>query len=185
MLWNKCGYSYTGSIIIISSWLKRRIGLLTQTRFYKEKSCQPDLVIWPKKIRSIDILPLQQIRIKVRIVCTKCCMKFSTYNASCQHHTIKYKLPTRNSGIYGYNTCHVHNLAAYILWKLHHVLKVIVQTLCFGLKTSWLCKKCNLMQYFLQRYIKVSAVHVYFLSLIHIWRCRRSYACRSRWSPYH
>ena len=26
---------------------------------------------------------------------------------------------------------------------------------------------------------------VYELSLIHIWRCRRSYACRSRWSPYH
>ena len=25
----------------------------------------------------------------------------------------------------------------------------------------------------------------WFLSLIHIWRCRRSYACRSRWSPYH
>ena len=25
----------------------------------------------------------------------------------------------------------------------------------------------------------------YYLSLIHIWRCRRSYACRSRWSPYH
>ena len=23
------------------------------------------------------------------------------------------------------------------------------------------------------------------LSLIHIWRCRRSYACRSRWWPYH
>ena len=27
--------------------------------------------------------------------------------------------------------------------------------------------------------------YTYFLSLIHIWRCRRSYACRSRWSPYH
>ena len=26
---------------------------------------------------------------------------------------------------------------------------------------------------------------IYHLSLIHIWRCRRSYACRSRWSPYH
>ena len=26
---------------------------------------------------------------------------------------------------------------------------------------------------------------VWKLSLIHIWRCRRSYACRSRWSPYH
>ena len=23
------------------------------------------------------------------------------------------------------------------------------------------------------------------LSLIHIWRCRRRFACRSRWSPYH
>ena len=28
----------------------------------------------------------------------------------------------------------------------------------------------------------VKSIH---LSLIHIWRCRRSYACRSRWSPYH
>ena len=26
---------------------------------------------------------------------------------------------------------------------------------------------------------------VLFLSLIHIWRCRRSTLCRSRWSPYH
>ena len=25
----------------------------------------------------------------------------------------------------------------------------------------------------------------YTLSLIHIWRCRRSTLCRSRWSPYH
>ena len=26
---------------------------------------------------------------------------------------------------------------------------------------------------------------IYHLSLIHIWRCRRSTLCRSRWSPYH
>ena len=26
---------------------------------------------------------------------------------------------------------------------------------------------------------------VSYLSLIHIWRCRRSTLCRSRWSPYH
>ena len=31
--------------------------------------------------------------------------------------------------------------------------------------------------------IKIFAVIV--LSLIHIWRCRRSTLCRSRWSPYH
>ena len=29
------------------------------------------------------------------------------------------------------------------------------------------------------------AGQVYLLSLIHIWRCRRSTLCRSRWSPYH
>ena len=27
--------------------------------------------------------------------------------------------------------------------------------------------------------------HSIYLSLIHIWRCRRSTLCRSRWSPYH
>ena len=37
--------------------------------------------------------------------------------------------------------------------------------------------------------LSISSFSVHFLihclSLIHIWRCRRSYACRSRWSPYH
>ena len=28
-------------------------------------------------------------------------------------------------------------------------------------------------------------VEVTYLSLIHIWRCRRYAVCRSRWSPYH
>ena len=28
-------------------------------------------------------------------------------------------------------------------------------------------------------------VYLHTLSLIHIWRCRRSTLCRSRWSPYH
>ena len=39
--------------------------------------------------------------------------------------------------------------------------------------------------YFYLRFINIS--HFFFtpLSLIHIWRCRRSTLCRSRWSPYH
>ena len=28
-------------------------------------------------------------------------------------------------------------------------------------------------------------VYILYLSLIHIWRCRRYSLCRSRWSPYH
>ena len=33
---------------------------------------------------------------------------------------------------------------------------------------------------------EISALHhCQYLSLIHIWRCRRSTLCRSRWSPYH
>ena len=27
--------------------------------------------------------------------------------------------------------------------------------------------------------------NIEYLSLIHIWRCRRVHGCRSRWSPYH
>ena len=30
-----------------------------------------------------------------------------------------------------------------------------------------------------------SSCYFFFLSLIHIWRCRRRLRCRSRWSPYH
>ena len=32
---------------------------------------------------------------------------------------------------------------------------------------------------------RLEALHHPFLSLIHIWRCRRLDTCRSRWSPYH
>ena len=32
---------------------------------------------------------------------------------------------------------------------------------------------------------KLGTMDVEVLSLIHIWRCRRSTLCRSRWSPYH
>ena len=43
------------------------------------------------------------------------------------------------------------------------------------------CGQCNLRLLS----TKVLQGSVATLSLIHIWRCRRSYACRSRWSPYH
>ena len=33
--------------------------------------------------------------------------------------------------------------------------------------------------------LKKNYSSLYILSLIHIWRCRRSTLCRSRWSPYH
>ena len=36
-----------------------------------------------------------------------------------------------------------------------------------------------------QPYRRCNSQTPYSLSLIHIWRCRRSTLCRSRWSPYH
>ena len=33
--------------------------------------------------------------------------------------------------------------------------------------------------------VSQGSVETLYLSLIHIWRCRRSTLCRSRWSPYH
>ena len=37
----------------------------------------------------------------------------------------------------------------------------------------------------LRRPIPLLLIDDYYLSLIHIWRCRRIERCRSRWSPYH
>ena len=38
---------------------------------------------------------------------------------------------------------------------------------------------------FKQYQFRLVFTYIYMLSLIHIWRCRRSTLCRSRWSPYH
>ena len=45
-------------------------------------------------------------------------------------------------------------------------------------------KNCTIL--FSQQEIRsMECVSAQCLSLIHIWRCRRSTLCRSRWSPYH
>ena len=54
-----------------------------------------------------------------------------------------------------------------LVWKIHYVLFII------GLLISCLEKSTKLL------------ISVLWLSLIHIWRCRRYSLCRSRWSPYH
>ena len=47
----------------------------------------------------------------------------------------------------------------------------------------------NILAFFIETHPKQSqhdvSLQMYYLSLIHIWRCRRSTLCRSRWSPYH
>ena len=46
--------------------------------------------------------------------------------------------------------------------------------------------KIGLPRYFHSLYISfLNCALCFQLSLIHIWRCRRSTLCRSRWSPYH
>ena len=57
-------------------------------------------------------------------------------------------------------------LQIYLKSKFHHLL---IQT--WGRKFNVYC---------INIYYKPS-----YLSLIHIWRCRRYAVCRSRWSPYH
>ena len=59
-------------------------------------------------------------------------------------------------------------------WPLQHALL---------LNQSWYLIYITLILNFCDS-VNSAAYHI-FLSLIHIWRCRRSYACRSRWSPYH
>ena len=49
--------------------------------------------------------------------------------------------------------------------------------------------QCNLVRHVLGNVIRfvlnTDRLTLSCLSLIHIWRCRRSTLCRSRWSPYH
>ena len=54
----------------------------------------------------------------------------------------------------------------------------------FRLWSFWLQKRSKLEK-FRTFHALILDQSVSQLSLIHIWRCRRSYACRSRWSPYH
>ena len=64
----------------------------------------------------------------------------------------------------------------------------------FFLKVHYTSRKCDVLfsqgsvrtvfrwgGHFFHTWVK----HFFLLSLIHIWRCRRSTLCRSRWSPYH
>ena len=56
----------------------------------------------------------------------------------------------------------------------------------FNLMFLHICmnRKTALINCLIVRIIFVCGI-VVFLSLIHIWRCRRDPQCRSRWSPYH
>ena len=56
-------------------------------------------------------------------------------------------------------------------WRPYNVHNV--KTTLYGLQNNVLC---------VLGVIRVAPLD---LSLIHIWRCRRSTLCRSRWSPYH
>ena len=49
-------------------------------------------------------------------------------------------------------------------------------------RKHWLLSKMLALNYSVTHRVRRSYVY---LSLIHIWRCRRIERCRSRWSPYH
>ena len=46
-------------------------------------------------------------------------------------------------------------------------------------------EKSKIQDQFKNYRISLEISGIIFLSLIHIWRCRRLLTCRSRWSPYH
>ena len=57
-------------------------------------------------------------------------------------------------------------------------------------KTAYNCMLYNCLEWY--KWVLTNLYHdrqlyntTLYLSLIHIWRCRRSTLCRSRWSPYH
>ena len=61
-----------------------------------------------------------------------------------------------------------------------YLTKSMLLLLLYHGRVAWCLLKC-----FYSHICCLGAITVCNLSLIHIWRCRRSTLCRSRWSPYH
>ena len=75
-----------------------------------------------------------------------------------------------------------------------HVLDWISQETTASFQRQWLKQpRCLKLKHLLAYVKELNKDHFLYehnrtimsLSLIHIWRCRRSTLCRSRWSPYH
>ena len=55
----------------------------------------------------------------------------------------------------------------------------------YGVLASKIVTFHQLIAWLSVNFVQTIPEHSATLSLIHIWRCRRSTLCRSRWSPYH
>ena len=71
----------------------------------------------------------------------------------------------RHVGLYGC-VCWKSSVSLNLALRVATLVVGQYESWCVTLHTSWRRTVCS-------------------LSLIHIWRCRRSTLCRSRWSPYH
>ena len=96
----------------------------------------------------------------------------------------------RQESEYGSKWCIIHSniwvqLQSYhqrwsnITWILHHQKGAIARVQ----KYTYINSQKALTS--LQKWNSRGTQGAWKLSLIHIWRCRRSTLCRSRWSPYH
>ena len=140
-----------------------------------------------------------------------CIQGFSTsYNLKkgrIQRFSIEYKLNISSITCF-FDWIQIENLGVVdalpfnTLWKqeLKNRCSVYLFRNAPHVSNAWLCTKTMLKKKCWWKHIPVLILHnchqrqgkvqvykqcVQNLSLIHIWRCRRSTLCRSRWSPYH
>ena len=80
---------------------------------------------------------------------------------------------------------------SFISWNPHNAFFVLLPWLTLQYASvTFSTNAINVHMWFLSSHANYCVIHsvtctVHELSLIHIWRCRRSHKCRSRWSPYH
>ena len=110
-----------------------------------------------------------------------------------------FSKPTISCTVITFSLVHVcFSLPVSCLWSVLHVSQISVDNIptLFAIAVHF-SKFCQYsletvffepVQVLYQSFVSTAKWHItspVYLSLIHIWRCRRSYACRSRWSPYH
>ena len=122
----------------------------------------------------------------------KKCKQLRLWNVDC---SLNRKQPQHNAMLSNNEVnlypCGTAISLSYCGYLLHQIAEFTIPTVIQHLEINVHWKKASKISTVWKQLMACYCSHrrrlitIHYLSLIHIWRCRRSTLCRSRWSPYH